>query len=140
MGNLVITGTAGGDEGVRGFVAAYEATGKQKVQAGSYPQLPELAWKPGTMEHGAASTWMTGTYDPQLDLVYWPAGNPGPDFNGDNRDGDNLYSDCILALDVTPASSKFLVFPVYASRYSRLTQRFSGADRHQLAGPAPRRC
>ena len=50
---------------------------------------------------------MTGTYDPQLDMVYWPAGNPGPDFNGDDREGDNLYTDCILALEAKTGKLKW---------------------------------
>jgi alcohol dehydrogenase (cytochrome c) len=111
VGNLVITGTAGGDEGVRGFVAAYEAaTGKEVWRFWTIPKPPEPGsetWKGNSWMHGAASTWMTGTYDPQLDMVYWPAGNPGPDFNGDNRDGDNLYSDSILALDVKTGKLKW---------------------------------
>ena len=51
------------------------------------------------LEHGGAPTWFTGSYDPELDTVYWPTGNPSEEYNGDTRPGDNLYSDCILALD-----------------------------------------
>ena len=50
---------------------------------------------------------MTGTYDPQLDMIYWPVGNPGPDFNGDDRQGDNLYTDCIVALDAKTGKLKW---------------------------------
>ncbi len=111
VGNLVISGTAGGDEGVRGFVAAYEAaTGKEVWRFWTVPKPGEPGgetWKGKSGDHGAAATWMTGTYDPQLDLVYWPSGNPGPDFNGDNRDGDNLYSDCILALEAKTGKLKW---------------------------------
>jgi alcohol dehydrogenase (cytochrome c) len=53
----------------------------------------------GAIEHGGAPTWFTGSYDPQLDLVYWPTGNPSTEYNGDQRKGDNLYASCILALD-----------------------------------------
>jgi alcohol dehydrogenase (cytochrome c) len=56
-------------------------------------------WQGKALEHGCAATWLTGTYDPALDLVYWPTGNPCPDYNGDERKGDNLYSDTILALE-----------------------------------------
>lgn len=106
-GGLVISGTAGGDEGVRGFVAAYDpATGKEvwrfwTVPVPGQPGAEEVAhtWV-GSEVHRAGATWMTGTYDPDLGLVYWPVGNPGPDFDGRNRLGDNLYSDSIVALDV----------------------------------------
>ena len=56
-------------------------------------------WQGKDIEHGGAPTWFTGSYDPELDLVYWPTGNPSKEYNGDHRKGDNLYSDCILALD-----------------------------------------
>jgi alcohol dehydrogenase (cytochrome c) len=102
-GNLVISGTAGGDEGVRGFVAAYDAsTGKEVWRFWTVPKPGEPGsetWKGNTLEHAAGATWMTGTYDPQLDLVYWPVGNPGADFYGDDREGDNLYTDSVLALE-----------------------------------------
>ena len=111
VGNLVITGTAGGDEGARGFVAAYEAaTGKEVWRFSTIPRPGEPGsdtWQGRSAEHGSGATWMTGTYDPQLDLVYWPSGNPGPDFNGDNRDGDNLYSDSILALEAKTGKLKW---------------------------------
>ena len=51
------------------------------------------------MEHGCATTWLTGTYDPEAGLLYWPTGNPCPDYNGDERKGDNLYTASVLALD-----------------------------------------
>ena len=57
-------------------------------------------WKgTGPADHRGAPTWFTGSYDPALDLVYWPVGNPSQEYNGDDRDGDNLYANCILALD-----------------------------------------
>jgi alcohol dehydrogenase (cytochrome c) len=103
VGNLVITGHAGGDEGVRGFVAAYNATtGKEAWRFWTVPKAGEPGsetWKGNSLEHAAGATWMTGTYDPQLDLVYWPVGNPGADFFGDDRVGDNLYTDSVVALE-----------------------------------------
>ena len=103
VGNLVITGTAGGDEGVRGFVAAYDqASGKEVWRFWTVPKPGEPnseTWKGNSLEHASGATWMTGTYDPQLDTLYWPVGNPGADFNGDDRQGDNLYTDSILALE-----------------------------------------
>lgn len=102
-GNLVITGTAGGDEGVRGFVAAYDqTTGKEVWRFWTVPNAGEPGsetWKGKLTEHRAGATWITGSYDPQLDLVYWSVGNPGSDFNGDNREGDNLFTDSVLALE-----------------------------------------
>ena len=103
VGNLVVSGTAGGDEGVRGFVAAFDqASGREVWRFWTVPRPGEPTsetWKGNSLEHPSGATWMTGTYDPQLDTIYWPVGNPGPDFNGDDRQGDNLYTDCIVALD-----------------------------------------
>jgi alcohol dehydrogenase (cytochrome c) len=103
IGNLVITGSSGGDEGVRGFLAAYDqATGKEVWRFWTVPAPGEPGsetWQGGGIEHPGAATWLTGTYDPELDTLYWPTGNPTPDLYGDNRRGDNLYSDSVLALD-----------------------------------------
>jgi alcohol dehydrogenase (cytochrome c) len=111
VGNLVITGTAGGDEGVRGFVAAFDqASGKEVWRFWTVPLAGEPGaetWKGKDVDHRSGATWMTGTYDPQLDLVYWPVGNPGPDFDGDERQGDNLYTDSILALDAKTGKLKW---------------------------------
>jgi alcohol dehydrogenase (cytochrome c) len=111
VGNLVISGTAGGDEGVRGFVAAYDqATGKEVWRFWTVPLPGEPGsetWKGLDTAHRSGATWMTGTYDPELDMVYWPAGNPGPDFDGDRRQGDNLYTDSILALDAKTGKLKW---------------------------------
>jgi len=105
VGNLVVTGTSGGDEGVRGFVAAYDqATGKEAWRFWTVPRPGEPkseTWQGKGIEHPGATTWLTGTYDPQLDTVYWPTGNPSPDLIGDDRGGDNLYSDSVVALDAT---------------------------------------
>lgn len=101
--NLVISGSAGGEQGVRGFVAAFDpASGKQVWRFWTVPKPGEPGsetWVGKAVEHPSAVAWMTGTYDPELDTLYWTSGNPGPDFSGDERKGDNLYSDCILALD-----------------------------------------
>lgn len=103
VGTLVISGSAGGDEGVRGFVAAFDsATGKEAWRTWTVPNPGEPGaetWEGAQTEHRGGASWMTGTYDPQLDLVYWPVGNPGLDYYGNDRLGDNLYSDSILALD-----------------------------------------
>jgi alcohol dehydrogenase (cytochrome c) len=111
VGNLVISGTAGGDEGARGFIAAFDqSTGKEAWRFWTVPKPGEpLAetWKGNSLEHPSGATWMTGSYDPQLDLVYWQVGNPGPDFNGDTREGDNLYSDSVVALEAKTGRLKW---------------------------------
>ncbi len=111
VGNLVISGTAGGDEGVRGFVAAWDQnTGKEVWRFWTVPLPGEPGsetWKGKELEHRSGATWMTGTYDPQLDTVYWPVGNPGPDYDGSEREGDNLYTDSILALDAKTGKLKW---------------------------------
>ena len=103
VGNLVISGTAGGDEGVRGFVAAFDqSTGKEVWRFWTVPKPGEPGdetWHGTNTEHRSGATWMTGSYDASTDTIYWQVGNPGPDFNGDTRVGDNLYTDCIVALD-----------------------------------------
>jgi alcohol dehydrogenase (cytochrome c) len=103
VGDLVISGTAGGDEGVRGFVAAYDvATGKEAWRFWTVPNPGEPGaetWQGTQTEHRGGASWMIGSYDPQLDLVYWPTGNPGLDYYGNDRLGDNLYTDSIVALE-----------------------------------------
>ena len=107
----VISGTSGGDEGIRGFVAAYDAaTGRRTWRFWTVPAPGEPAaatWVGRAIERGCASTWLTGTYDSETDTVFWPTGNPCPDFNGDERRGDNLYSDSVLALDPRTGALKW---------------------------------
>lgn len=104
----VIVGIAGGEYGVRGFIDAYDArTGKRAWRFWTIPAPGEPGnetWAGETWKTGSATTWVTGSYDPDLDLVYWGTGNPGPDWNGERRKGDNLYSDSVVALD--PDSGK----------------------------------
>jgi len=99
----VIVGVAGGEFGVRGFIAAYDAqTGKECWKTYTIPGPGEPGhdtWQEDDWMHGGSSVWMTGSYDPDLNLTYWGTGNPGPDWNPDQRPGDNLYSDSVLALD-----------------------------------------
>ena len=99
----VIVGVAGGEFGIRGFVAAYEArTGREAWRFNTIPAPGEPgheSWQGDAWEHGGGSIWMTGSYDPNLNLTYWGSGNPGPDWNPGQRAGDNLYADSVLALD-----------------------------------------
>ncbi len=101
--NLVVVGTSGGDSGVRGFLAAFDAaTGKRKWQLWTIPGPGEFgseSWPGDSYLHGGATTWMPGTYDPQLNLIYWTTSNAAPDFVGDFRPGDDLYASCVLAID-----------------------------------------
>ena len=101
--DLVIAGVSGGDEGVRGFVDAYKAaTGQHAWRFWTVPAPGEPGsetWSGNAAEHGCAATWLTGTYDPEAKLLYWPTGNPCPDYNGEQRTGDNLYSASVLALE-----------------------------------------
>jgi alcohol dehydrogenase (cytochrome c) len=103
VGNTVISGIAGGDDGARGFVAAYDQTsGKELWRFWTVPKRGEPAsetWQGTGIDHPSGATWMTGTYDKDLDTLYWPVGNPGPDLIGDDRVGDNLYTDSIVALN-----------------------------------------
>jgi alcohol dehydrogenase (cytochrome c) len=65
------------------------------------------SWDGKGIEHPGAPTWFTGTYDAQSDTLFWPTGNPSAEYNGDDRPGDNLYSDCILALDAKTGKLKW---------------------------------
>ena len=99
----VIVGIAGAEGGIRGFLDAYDAkTGERAWRFWTVPAPGEPGsetWGGDSWRHGGASTWLTGSYDPELNLLYWGTGNPGPDYNGDVRPGDNLYSCSLLALD-----------------------------------------
>ena len=99
----VVTGIAGGEFGIRGFIDAYDpVTGELEWRTYAIPGPGEPgndSWSGDSWKTGGAATWITGSYDPDLNLIYWGTGNPGPDWNGDVRLGDNLYSDSALALN-----------------------------------------
>ena len=112
--DLVLVGTAGGDRGIRGFIAALDAATGDEVwrfwtipgpgEPGHEtwepcPPDPQTYCDPEAWKHGGAAVWLTGSYDPELDLTYWGVGNPGPDFYREQRPGDNLYSNSVVALD-----------------------------------------
>ncbi len=113
----VITGVAGGEHGVRGFLAAYDVnTGKEVWRFNTVPGPGEPGYetwldkngKPSQdYIHGGAPIWVTGSYDPATNLTMWGTGNAGPDYNGDNRVGDNLYSSSVIALDADTGKLKW---------------------------------
>jgi alcohol dehydrogenase (cytochrome c) len=101
--NKVIVGIGGADEGTRGFIDAFDAeTGKRSWRFWTVPepgQPGNETWAGNSWQRGGGSTWLTGTYDPELNLLYWGTGNPAPDLLGEVRKGDNLYTASVVALD-----------------------------------------
>jgi len=100
----VLVGIGGGEFGIRGYVAAYYAdTGEQAWKTYTIPGPGEPghdSWQDDDWMHGGAPVWITGSFDAEQNQVYWGVGNPGPDWNNEQRPGDNLYSDSVIALDV----------------------------------------
>jgi alcohol dehydrogenase (cytochrome c) len=108
----VVVGVAGGEYGIRGFLAAYHArTGEEAWRFYTIPAPGEPGhetWPAGdSWKHGGGSVWLTGSFDPELNLIYWGIGNPGPDWNASQRQGDNLYSDSVVALDADTGKLKW---------------------------------
>jgi alcohol dehydrogenase (cytochrome c) len=107
----VLIGSGGGEYGIRGFIAAYDApTGKEAWRFHTIPGPGEPGhetWSGDTWKTGGGSIWLTPSYDPQLNLTYWGVGNPGPDWNPDQRPGDNLYTDSVVALDADTGALKW---------------------------------
>ena len=101
--DLAIIGVGGGEFGIRGFFDAYDVnTGDRVWRHYTVPAEGEPGyetWSGNSYETGGAPAWTIGTYDQELDLVYWTTGNPAPDWNGDARLGDNLFSDSVLAIN-----------------------------------------
>ena len=111
VGDLVITGIAGGDNGMRGFIAAYKVTtGQLAWRFWTVPKRGEPGsetWSGKAIDVGGAATWLTGSYDAGTGLLYWPTGNPFPDTDGTDRQGINLYTNCVVALDVKTGALKW---------------------------------
>ena len=107
----VVVGISGGEAGIRGFLDAYDAkTGERAWRFYTIPAPGEPGnetWGGDSWKTGAGPTWLTGSYDPELNLLYWGTGNPGPDWNGDLRPGDNLYTCCLVALDASSGTLKW---------------------------------
>lgn len=103
VNDLVLVGTSGGDEGAPGFISAHRAsTGEPVWKHRTLPAPGEPGsetWVGRALEHGCSAPWLTGSYDPEVKLIYWTTGNPCPDYNGDERQGDNLFSSSVIALD-----------------------------------------
>jgi PQQ-dependent dehydrogenase (methanol/ethanol family) len=103
LNDTVIAGVSGGDWGMRGFIVCYDtATGKLLWRHWTLPGPGEPGvetWGKEWPRLGGGSTWLTGSYDPETDTLFWPTGNPWPDRDDRNRPGDNLYTNSILALD-----------------------------------------
>lgn len=99
----VIVGTSGGDDGVRGFIAAFDAqTGALAWRRWTIPGPGEFgssSWPGDLYLHGGGAAWMPGTFDPELNTLYWGTGNAAPDYDGSVRPGDDLYTASVLALD-----------------------------------------
>ena len=113
----VIMGISGAEYGIRGFIDAYDAkTGKREWRFYTVPSPKDEAehakkalktWEEKSWLTGGGSAWVTGTFDPALNTLYWGVGNPSPDFNGEVRKGDNLYTVSILALNPDDGSYKW---------------------------------
>jgi putative heme-binding domain-containing protein len=97
--DMVIAGVSGADWGIRGFIACYKtSTGEQLWRHWTVPEKPAYL---------GGSTWLPGSYDAELDTLYWPTGNPWPDSDDRNRPGDNLYTNCVLALNPDTGALKW---------------------------------
>src|SRR5579885_2403399 len=141
----VIVGMAGGEHGVSGFLDAYDAaTGKRLWRFNTIPQPGEPnfgTWAGDSWKTGGASTWNNGSYDPETNTLYWGTSNPWPDYNGDFRAGDNLYSCSVLALDPDTGKLKwyfqFTPHDLYDYDATETTVLIdaeeNGATRHLLA-------
>jgi alcohol dehydrogenase (cytochrome c) len=107
----IVTGISGGEFGIRGFIEAYDpATGKKLWHFNAIPGPGEFGndtWEGDSWQHGSGGTWMPGTYDPELNTLYWTVGNPGPNINGDMRKGDDLFTCSVIALDPDTGTRKW---------------------------------
>ncbi|MEO7144791.1 MAG: PQQ-binding-like beta-propeller repeat protein, partial [Bryobacteraceae bacterium] len=109
--DMIVCGISGGEYGIRGFLDAYDAaTGKRRWRFWTIPepgQAGSQTWSGNAWKTGGGPTWVTGSYDPSQNLIIWGTGNPSPDWNGDSRPGDNLYTDSAIALDADTGKLKW---------------------------------
>jgi alcohol dehydrogenase (cytochrome c) len=107
----IVVGVAGGEHGIRGFLDAYDAaTGKRVWRFNTVAGPGEYGsetWKGDSWKMGGSGTWLTGSFDPELNLIYWTTGNPGPDMDAEIRKGDNLFSCAVVALDADTGLRKW---------------------------------
>ena len=107
----LIVGSAGGEYGIRGFIVALDPSNGDEIwRFNTIPGPGEAGhetWSGDSWKRGGGSIWLTGSYDPDLNLTYWGVGNPAPDWNGDVRLGDNLYTDSVVALDADTGELKW---------------------------------
>ncbi len=107
----VVLSAAAGDFGIRGSIEAFDAkTGKRVWSFKTIPEPGEPGnetWGGESWKHGGGSAWLTGTYDPESNTIYWGIGNPAPDLVGSVRPGDNLYTDSLVALDADTGKLKW---------------------------------
>jgi alcohol dehydrogenase (cytochrome c) len=111
LGGKIVVGVSGAEAGVRGYIDAYDSeSGERLWRTYTVPAPGEPGsetWQGDAWRTGGGSTWLTGSYDPELDLLYWTTGNPAPDWNGDLRPGDNLFTCAVLALDPDTGEMKW---------------------------------
>ena len=109
--DTIIAGIAGGEFGIRGFIDAYDpATGARLWRFSSIPGPGEFGhdtWRGDSWTRGCGATWLPGSYDADLDLLYWAIGNPCPLYNGAVREGDNLFTSSVVALDPATGQRKW---------------------------------
>jgi alcohol dehydrogenase (cytochrome c) len=108
----IIVGVGGGEAGAHGFLSAYDANdGKLLWRLLTVPQSPTDpgadTWANGSWSNGGGTTWNTGSYDPETNTIYWGTGNPAPDWNGDGRMGDNLFTCSLIAVDADTGKMKW---------------------------------
>jgi len=107
----IVLGMGGGEGGLRGYIDAYDAKdGKRLWRLYTIPTAGEPGvetWEGDSYKYGGATTWNTGAYDPETNALFWGTGNPAPDWNGDMRKGDNLYSCSLLAIDADTGKMKW---------------------------------
>ena len=108
----IVVGVGGGEAGAHGFLSCFDANdGKLLWQTYTVPRSASdpgaNTWADGSWSNGGGTTWNTGSYDPDLNLIYWGTGNPVPDWNGEGRMGDNLFTCSLIALDADTGKMKW---------------------------------